>query len=171
MVVLTGDPGPAQNSEFHQNFCWKVPLEGLSWSKSWVKNAEPVVFTTAALAETGNSSSASTGGINLPLRRNGCSAAADAASKEIADTIDHFMMNTEDLEELEPRDVEEGQTKEEGEWSGGEHCHGFTSSIHTTFFSGGQTSWYHLPYLEDMHTTRPMRLIRYSFVDPHFSRG
>lgn len=77
-----------------------------------MKNAEPVVFATAALVETGNSSSASIGGTNLPLRRNGCSAAADAASKEIADTSDHFMTDTEDLEKLEPRDVEEGQTKE-----------------------------------------------------------
>jgi hypothetical protein len=33
MTKQTGDPGPFQYWELYQNFCWKVPLLGLSWSR------------------------------------------------------------------------------------------------------------------------------------------
>lgn len=55
--------------------------------------------------DIGNSSSASTGGTNLPLRRKGCSAATAATRRETADTIDHFMTTIKDLKKLKPKET------------------------------------------------------------------
>ena len=58
-----------------------------------MKKAEPVVLTVA-LAETGNSSPSSVGGISLPRCRNSFFAAIAAeANNETAETIEAFMMS------------------------------------------------------------------------------
>lgn len=91
MTKLTGEPGPAQNCEFHQNFCWKVPFLGSSWSRSWVKVVFPVVLTAPA-ASMANSSPFSNGGANIPARRPAVTAPIQA-STVIAEARGPFMTN------------------------------------------------------------------------------
>jgi hypothetical protein len=99
---LTGEPGPAQYSEFQKNLCWKVPALGFSWSSNWVKKPEPVVLEATPAA--GSEDPSPTGGSKRPRCRNWFSAVALATSSERAEKMENLMMPT----------VQQGQLAERG---------------------------------------------------------
>ena len=83
----TGDPGPAQNSEFHQYCCCNVPLLGSSWSISCVKKLLPVIFEVWRLAMLDVCSH----GVSFPIWK-GPLARAVPRSEITVRNIDAFMI-------------------------------------------------------------------------------